>query len=162
MSDTLSTVTSVSEVSPIEPAPATAPKRNRKFGKRPTGAPDYANMSSDQLLAAFWSYASSDVADIATTAINTLGAGAAAMVRGDLAAMVAVGIGLRKAYGRGVKVGIVRDLLPTVTIPDGFNPTFALFLSAARLRPDDASERKVASEVRAGIRKVIRDKRRNA
>jgi len=118
-------------------------------------------MPTSDLIDAWSAYVRDVRSDIATLAINTLGTTSDTLVKGELAALVAVGIGLRKAYGRGIKRDVVAKLLPAVTIPADFNPTFGLFLSAAKLRADDASERKVMSDIRAGLRATIRTMRRD-
>jgi len=166
----IATADSATELQATSPVQTAAPDSKRghkgkgkgKAPKAPTsGAPDYANMPTSDLIDAWSAYVRDVRSDIATLAINTLGTTSDTLVKGELAALVAVGIGLRKAYGRGIKRDVVAKLLPAVTIPADFNPTFGLFLSAAKLRADDASERKVMSDIRAGLRATIRTMRRD-
>jgi hypothetical protein len=166
---TTATATATLPVAPVGAAPTVAPvptgkgsNKGKGKGKLPavSSVPDYANMGAADLLGAFWGFIRNPLADTAALLVNTVGAGSVAHVKGELSALVSVAIGMRKAYGRGIKVADIKRDLPALTIPDGFNPTFALYLSAAKLRPDDASERKTITEVKSAIRAKIRAERK--
>jgi hypothetical protein len=150
---------------PVTPAPV-APINPAPVDVAPVApvdsTPDYANMATPALLSAFWSFIGDVRADAIVSLVNATGGNSATLVTGELSALYSVALGLRKAYGRGVKSADVIADLPSVTIPDGFNPTFALYLSAAKLRADDANERKIAADVKSAIRAKIRDARKLA
>lgn len=156
MTETQGTVVVAESADTLASTTPINPPVKGKGKNKATGAPDYANMSPVDLIAAWEGYVTSRKSDGVTTLLNTEGTGIATELRGELATLASVAIGLRKAYGRGVKRDLVAKLLPGITIPENFNPTFGLFLSACRLRPDDAAERKVATEVRSALRARIR------
>lgn len=121
---------------------------------------DYANLSPDELLASYWAFVFNPMSDVATVIVNTFDATQAMpIVNGKLAELVAVAFGLRKAYGRSIKVATIRTDLG-IDLPDGYSPTFELYLSAARLRVNHAADRKTDNLVRKTIRDRVRKARK--
>lgn len=134
----------------------------REAEQRAAIALDYPNLSPDELLASYWGYVADPMSDVATALVNGFAETQALPVAtGRLAELVSVAIGLRKAYGRSIKVATVRSDLG-IDLPDGYNPTFALYLAAGRLRIDRAEDRKTDNAVRKAVRDRIRKIRRGA
>jgi hypothetical protein len=121
-----------------------------------SGAPDYANMATADLLGAWAGYVKLPSSDAATAVVNTLGAEAAAQTVGQLGAQCAICIGLRKAHGRNISSADIGKALPGVMVPAGFTPTFALLLQAVRIRPDDKAARDAATDFKRSVRDYVK------
>lgn len=117
---------------------------------------DYANMPTEQLIAAYWTFVRNPLSDIAIALANAKIAGQHVPSNlGDIGPHVETALGLRKAHGRNITTATVEAEL-NLSIPAGFTPSFTLYLQAARIKPDDMAERKTINDIKNAIRKRIR------
>lgn len=122
--------------------------------------PDYANMGTDELLSAFWGFMKNPLSDVAINLANVrVTGGTVPLDLGELTPLVNTALGLRKAHGRNIAPAKVTEDL-AIEVPDGFVPSFTLYLQAARIRPDDAAERRLITDIKGSVRKKIRDSRK--
>ncbi len=117
---------------------------------------DYSHSKPGELFETFWTFAVNPLAQIAAMLVSTLGAEKAKpLTTGDLSALVDTAGGLQKAHGRNIKPEFVAQDLG-MTVPDGFTPTFDIYLQVAKIRPDNNDTRGAAREVTSGVRAKLR------
>lgn len=117
---------------------------------------DYANLPTAELRERFWGFMRNPLSDVAISLANAKISGQTVPNDlGELSPLVDAALGMRKAHGRNLsREDVATDL--GVEVPDGFVPSFTLYLQAARIRPDDAAERRLITEIKNGVRRHIR------
>lgn len=120
---------------------------------------DFAHTNPKQLLGTYWNFVKNPLAGAAAMLVSGIGAGMALPnVQGELADLVQTASGLQKAHGRNIDPDVVGNDLD-ISIPQGFTPTFDLYLMAAGIRNETADERRVSGQIKGAIRRKIKDVR---
>lgn len=131
-------------------------RARRSDGKGVGASSDFAHSTPDELLELYWGFVIMPMAGEAAILVSSLGASSAAnSTKGDLSLSVVMAAGLQKAKGRNIKSDIVEADLG-ITVPEGFTPTFDLYLMAAKIRPETQETRTIAKEIVKAIRSKIR------
>jgi hypothetical protein len=144
-----------------------APRRGRRPGsavrqaaeRAVAKAKDFSHHSPKELLNQYWDFCKSPLAAVAAMIVGSVGlANAVTNVSGDLAELVQTAGGLQKAYGRNITRSVVENDLG-IDIPADYSPTFGLYLSAVKLRPDTDNERDLSRQIKRAIGAKMREVR---
>lgn len=143
-------------------SPTVAP-RKRKTVFREVSQPrlsDFSHASPADLLGRYWEFARNPLAGVAAMLVSTIGpAKALPNVTGPLQQVVELAGGLQKAHGRNIRGDIIGTDL-SIALPDGYTPTFDLYLQAIGIREEDGDAREVSRSIKQAIRRKIRDLRK--